>query len=465
MLWNIIRKELMDTFYSLKFVFTFLLCSVLIILSVFTGIDNYLTDKKEYEAAVAMDMSNLESQPSHQSLAMQGLKIRKPPSVLSTVVAGIQGAVGRVATVNTVNEEGITDSKLNANPVYAIFGELDLAFIVKIVLSLLALLYTFDAVCGEKERGTLKLSLANSLPRDQLLLGKAIGSFVSLLIALAVPFMFALLILAVDPDVVFSTEDWQRIGMLSLLFLLYILVFFSVGLMVSALSSRPSTSFLALLVAWVCFVSVIPKAAVVVAGKIYPAPAVHEVTAQKDAFMQDMHSSAREELQKWVAEHANERAQEPQAYKEKFSEYMENSEMQAIEKITEHSEALDAEYRARQLRQQMIAFSLSRISPASALMFASMSLAGTGIEEHQRFLDSVREYRPVWTRWAAAGVLQNMGLTLPKPDLSDMPRHSYEPESIGDSIKRTIPDFAVLMLLALVFFAGAYVAFLRYDVR
>ena len=35
---------------------------------------------------------------------------------------------------------------------------LDLGFIIKIILSLFAILFTYDAVCGEKELGTLKLT-------------------------------------------------------------------------------------------------------------------------------------------------------------------------------------------------------------------------------------------------------------------------------------------------------------------
>jgi hypothetical protein len=53
----------------------------------------------------------------------------------------------------------------------------------------------------------------------------------------------------------------------------------------------------------------------------------------------------------------------------------------------------------------------------------------------------------------------------PKPDLSDMPQFSYEPERRGDSFRRTLPDILLMVFLILLFFIGAYVSFLRYDVR
>ena len=52
-----------------------------------------------------------------------------------------------------------------------------------------------------------------------------------------------------------------------------------------------------------------------------------------------------------------------------------------------------------------------------------------------------------------------------KVDLADMPLHKFEPESLSKSLSRTLPDFGVMIVLIIVFFAGAYVSFLKYDVR
>ena len=52
------------------------------------------------------------------------------------------------------------------NPAHRLFGTLDLAFIVEIVLSISAFMLTFDAVCGEKEAGTLRLQAAFCFNRE-----------------------------------------------------------------------------------------------------------------------------------------------------------------------------------------------------------------------------------------------------------------------------------------------------------
>ncbi|MCK7479416.1 MAG: ABC transporter permease [Candidatus Moduliflexus flocculans] len=161
-------------------------------------------------------------------------------------------------------------------------------FIVKIVLSLFAILFTYDAIVGEKEKGTLKLALSNAVPRDRLILGKAIGGYISLLLPLLVPLVLSLLILVIVPDISLGGQDWARLLLVFLMFFLYLSVFFSLGLFVSARTSRSSTSFLVLLFAWVIIVMVIPKVAVIVAGQVRPIPSVHEITAKKDAFLQQI---------------------------------------------------------------------------------------------------------------------------------------------------------------------------------
>ena len=207
MLRDIIKKEIQDTIMSPRFVFTFLLCTILILLSVYTGINNYQAELKDHSAAVALNRKNLESQQSYGTLAGLGTKVNREPQVLSTVVSGIWEAVGRMATVNIAYDPSMVESKYSSNPIFAVFGALDLSFIVKVVLSLFAILFTYDAIVGEKERGTLKLSLSNRVPRDRLILGKAIGGFVSLLIPLVIPLVLGLLILMIYPNISYIEEE------------------------------------------------------------------------------------------------------------------------------------------------------------------------------------------------------------------------------------------------------------------
>jgi ABC-type transport system involved in multi-copper enzyme maturation permease subunit len=469
MLKDIIKKEIVETITSAKFVFTFLLCAILILLSVYTGIVNYRADQKEFSAAVALNKKNLESQSSYQALAGLGTKINKPPQVLGAISTGVDEAVGRVATVNIAYDPSLVDSKYESNPVFSVFGALDLTFIVKIVLSLFAILFTYDAIVGEKEKGTLKLTLSNRVPRDRLILGKVIGGFISLLIPLIIPLILSLLILLVYPNISLAGQDWLRLLLMFLMFFLYLSVFFTLGLLVSARTSKSSTSFLVLLFIWVIFVTIIPKLSVMSAGRLKPIPSVHEITAKKDAFLQQIQGGAQKRVLDWIKENSAMAAKDKKGYQEKFKKFLEDYQQDLTSKIDENNAALERDYQAKKKSQERLAINISRISPASALTFSTMSFARTGLDEHERFLASIRAYKPIFTKWANAKMMRSIDFSgsgqTAKVVLDDMPQHKFEPETLSKSLARTIPDFGLMLFLIIVFFAGAYVSFLKFDVR
>jgi len=466
MLKDIIRKEIVETITSPKFVFTFLLCAVLILLSVYTGITNYAAEQKEYNAAVALNEKSLESQTNYGRLQP---KVNRPPHVLSAISIGVDEAVGRTASVNTVLGPTLVESKYEGNLMFAVFGALDLTFIVKIVLSLFAILFTYDAIVGEKERGTLKLTLSNKVPRDRLILGKVIGGYISLLIPLIIPLILSVLILMVYPNIHLTGGDWGRLLLIFLIFFLYLSVFFTLGLFISARTSKSSTSFLVLLFIWVVFVTVIPKVAVMSAAQIKPIPSIHEITSQKHAFLQRAAEANQKDFEEWNSKNPPKPGGDEKAYEEKSNKFFEDEGKKYISQMDAYNAALERDYQTKKRAQQNLAINLSRLSPASALTFSTMSLARTGFDENQRFLDSIRAYIHIFTNWVNDKMFRSRdfenGGANRKVNLSDMPLHSFTSESLSKSLARTIPDIVLMIVLIIVFFVGAYVSFLKYDVR
>ncbi len=467
MLAHLIKKELLDNFTSPKFLFIFLLCMILIIVSVLTGARNYTDSIKEHRAGEALYKKNLESQPTWGALAGIGLKINKPPEVLSSVVSGIEGDLGRVATVNIAYDPTLEDSQYSSNPIFAIFGSLDLMFIVKIVLSLFAILFTYDAICGEKERGTLKLMFSNSIPRDKYILAKALGGFISLLLPFLIPLLIGLIILVIYPGISISNTDWIRLLWIGVFFLLYLSVFFVLGLFVSARTSRPAISFLILLFGWVLFVSVIPKLSIMVASQINPVPSVHEITAQKDAFLQEIQRTTQEDVRKWMNDNPNDGSPD---FNEKFREAIRDIQNGATSKIDAENGRLEQAFQDKQRRQRQIAMNFARISPTSSMTFAVMSMAGTGIERHEKFLNTVKAYKPIFTKYVNNKMINAIDFSQQnqqqgKLDISDMPVFNFKGETISDSLNRSLVDVLVLGLMTILFFMLSFVSFLRYDLR
>jgi hypothetical protein len=205
-----------------------------------------------------------------------------------------------------------------------------------------------------------------------------------------------------------------------------------------------------------------------IASQVRPIPSVHEVTAQKDAYLQEIQKEAFTEQSRYFKE--NPRPEDPEERKQwekEVQEWAEEFRGELTSKIDEKNAAIERDYQAKMNQQQRLAENLSRVSPASALMFSSMSLARTGVNEHDRFLNSVKAYKPIFTQWVNAKMKEdqfdNIGKT--KLDLSDMPQHEFIPEGLGESFKRVLPDIILMIFLIILFFVGAYVSFIRYDVR
>src|SRR5690606_23514469 len=97
--------------------------------------------------------------------------------------------------MSTTGELKSTNSRFNEEPILAVFRFMDLEFLFSVVLSLFAVLFAYDAVNGEKERGTLRLALSNPVSRSTYIVGKLIGTFLSLFVPLLIPVLIGVLLL------------------------------------------------------------------------------------------------------------------------------------------------------------------------------------------------------------------------------------------------------------------------------
>jgi hypothetical protein len=143
---------------------------------------------------------------------------------------------------------------------------------------------------------------------------------------------------------------------------------------------------------------------------------------------------------------------------------LENLQTEFSKKLDERYNELERDYQQRKNAQLAASVNASRISPAAALAYGSMSLGRTGISENNRYENSARMYKQAFTQWV---IPKNMRTPLNGKilDLSDMPKFRFEPEKLDASLFRTIPDYIILFGEFMFLLAGAVIAFRRYDVR
>jgi ABC-type transport system involved in multi-copper enzyme maturation permease subunit len=411
---TIARKEILANLLSYKFYVVILLAAVLIATSFFIM-------TRDYKERLA-DYSLIRPKPG-EPVAVN------PPNPLSIFAKGLDEAMARSFEVGPT---GITvrAGQKSGNAIFAFFPTPDFLYIVRIVLSLVALLFGFDQVSREKEGGTLRLILANPASRGTVLLGKWLGNFVSL----AVPFLLAtalgVAVLGLDPAVRFSADQVLRLALILALTLVYIAFFLSLGILVSALTRRASSSLVILLFVWALLVFVLPNLGTLVARQMVDVPSVRALSEKRQQVW------TREVLLRirGVGDWASH-----------------------VKTIRAESDALEADYRVKFDRLVALSKNINRVSPVASFIYASTELAGTGIGEEGAFKNEVVRYK---------NGLVDRTLASPDAGVADYPafRYSYRP------LDRVLAggalfDAAWLAVCGILFFVLSYFVFVRYDVR
>jgi len=474
MLRTIILKEARDLLSTAKFATTFGVAALLILLAFYVGAKNHQLAQAQHQASLAENVRQMEGLTDW--FALEQYRIFLPPQPLEALVTGVSNDIGRTAEVKSRGEIAAEDSRYNEDPVFAVFRFLDLGFIFQIVLSLFAILLGYDAICGEKERGTLRLTFANAVPRATYILGKLVGSFATLVVTLIVPMALGCLLLPLM-GVHLAGEEWVRLGLILLVGLLYFGAFLALSVFVSALTHRTSSAFLILLVAWIASAFIIPHTAVLLAGRAVDVPSVDEIAAQKATFARQLWKEYRDGMKSFSAPEGADQ-DDIEALMAHFNQYMDSLTTIRDAKMNEFAGRLNEDRHNRQTVQERVAFGLARLSPTASLSLATTALAGTGLELKNRFRVEATRYRQTFNEFMKEKTGMNIGGRMimwkqsdeeeeepEQIDAEEIPAFEYRTASLADSLTAALPDLGILALFNLLFFLGAFVAFSRYDLR
>lgn len=464
MLHYVIQKEINDCIYGYRSLLVFILSTVLFFMAIYSGVRRYRSNLEEYNLAQSEVRRQLSEKTALWTLSTAGFEIAKTPPVLEILVSGIEPYTPQIYFFNLFLLPQPQGSSTSENPMAAVFGSLDLLFVVQVVLGLAALLFTFSSITGEKETGTLKLQLANSLPKDTLLLGKLIGNLIGFLVPVVLAFALSAILLAAFPGISINTDQIWRIVLIGVDFFLFLIVIFSLGLCISALTTRSTLAFGISLVCWVTIVAIIPKFAVVAARQLAPEESLGTYEMKKvdvDREGTNLYETKRSEY----------RAQHPtgQISHEVYDELLK----QARDKQNQDLARIQDEYMRSKQNQARMALLLSRFSPAGSASFSAMALAQTNIQRDMRFRSALQDYRIQFTAYydqKAAQVDQELqqhpnDTSADVMSFEDLPPFQFQDELLSVSIERALPDLGLLVLWSLVFFAIAYFRFIHYDVR
>ena len=272
----IAQKEFMENVLSWRFLIALALGTLIMVTSVLALGAAYAEDQEAH----AVQTGRLERDRNQAASAeLQLLRVLGRPNPLAIFVGGpgdelrreeptggglsVTGRGFIAVSVPSQSSSSSVESG-SASPVSQRFSPLDLGFVAAVVMTFMAVIFAYDSVSGERERGTLKLMLANPVPKDVVLFGKYLGGMASIL----APFSFAVLVGVATLQVkgiTLSGDEWARFGLIVLLFLPLVSAFYLIGLAVSSLVRRSATSLLALTLVWLVLVFGAGNVAAVVA--------------------------------------------------------------------------------------------------------------------------------------------------------------------------------------------------------
>lgn len=321
---------------------------------------------------------------SLDSLAEARHPALKPPWRLSLVVDGGQAA--------TPDLYGQALSALTAPEIRRVRGSnsripsrepLDWLFAIRVLLPLAAFLLGYDAVCGERRVGTLKLLLSYPVSRWKVLAGKLLALWSCLAAPLLAGAVLSLL-LAGAGGVPLTAGDLARAGMVLLLGLWAAFFFVLIALLVSTLSREPSASLSVLAWLWVAGVIVVPAVSSLLAHGLRPVPTEGEVDLRMKAIARQ-HSGGAEGEGRW---RRPEWAAADGFAWERRSAAAENRRFELQDEVRRRVFRSKAE-------QARLARSLSSLSPMSLTQDLAERLTGSGLGRDERFHEQARSFRAV----------------------------------------------------------------------
>ena len=494
MLWILIKKEILETVLDLRFVVASLLCLVFFPLGMYVN-------RVDYEQRLSTYHREHQSYRDRYSdkmaidVEVQGFR---PPAVMSVFVAGLDAFVPDRVTTSRSGVFSATKEAGTDNPLSLLFGKADFLFNVVFLVSLAALIFTFNAITGEKEKGTLCLQVANSVPRGQILLAKIAGSYVALMVPFVLSLGVALLLLNASSSVSLGQPEvfWPVLALMGVTFL-FVLCMVTLGVCLSTYSRHSSGVVVRFFLVWVIVVLILPGASSMAAEVFLSVESEHLVRQKKRRLAESLNEDFDTERKR--IEQASYQRKGLQLAEEQYvvlemrpgedrpmaKERIEREGSQAREEATRTIFALaplqrerlatqlrqiEEDHRNRRNAQSGLALMLSRVSPVSCYAHIAAGICQTGIAEPENFIHNAQRFQhqveqTVYSNYAQWGRIRGYKQGFDRKNPPPLPDMTYSYPPLLQVLTDAWPDLLMLCLFPILFYALAHRRFMTYDVR
>ena len=498
----LIWRELLANLMTFRFVVAMVVTLSLVVANTVVLIADYERRLISYNTAVQQHAQQL-SRPGTYSYMEGEILVDRPPNPLSIFNAGLDRRLGNSIYVWHTLVPTLWDTKSHSsdNPFLNLFSSVDLVLIFQVILSLLALLFAHDAIAGEREAGTLRLTMANPVSRPIILFAKYTSAMACLILPAVMSLLLVLILFSVSGSILLSGDDWLRIGGILLTTIIYLSAFYLMGLLISVTTRRTATALMVSIVIWSTLVLIYPSLSVFAVNRFWQTPsqleaAYGEIEQIWESFErermdflrndeiegEDLNSKIRRSGS-WGTPHTADpttlRYSKAETYLlrikpdaepliphvKAYFQFSEPRRIRAAERTWRvRQKTLDAVH----VHKANLARNLMRFSPAAMYDMATEAWAGTDFYSIEGFIIAVQQYRQTLIDYfydkAAFSSRKWFTMDQGEVDPSNFPQFSYHRTAVATSIKHVSGDIACLLLINLVLFMTTVLLFVRQEV-
>jgi ABC-2 type transport system permease protein len=277
----IAAKDITETWRDGRFRWAAGLLFVLVIAALAGGVQHQSriarqhADAQQAERDVWLDKGDM----NPHAAAHYGAFVFKPVQPLSAIDPGLDPFVGVFVFLEAHKQQLARYRPIEDAAPTRRLGLLTPATAALVLLPLLVVSLTFSSFAGEREQGTLRPLLALGVSRGSLLVGKALGALVPLLVVLGPAAIVAAVLLYLNRPADPELSILPRAGALLIVYVSHAMVWTALGVAVSARARTAGTALVVLLAMWFLNAFVMPPVAMAAAKWAAPSPSAIEFAA------------------------------------------------------------------------------------------------------------------------------------------------------------------------------------------
>lgn len=340
------------------------------------------------------------------------------------------------------------------NPANLLTGSFDVAFVIVFLYPLVILALSYNLLSGEKENGTLALTLSQPVSLAQLAAAKIV---VRGAVAFGLTCAFTVLgALGAGVDLG-SPGAVAALAALLGVTAVYGLFWFSLALLVNSFGRGSATNAMVLAGTWLTLALVIPSTVALLATTLYPVPSRVEMIQAVRLATRDASARGAQLLGAYFADHP-ELAPEGEIdagdyYSRKFV-----IEEEVAKQVAPVSGRFEAQIRG----QQAVVSRLQYLSPAVLTQQSLNDLAGTSYARFAHFQREAERFASEWRAHFLPQVFQRAEFTA--GGLDELPRFAYQREPSSIVASRVGGASVLILLVAAGLFGWSIFTLRRYPV-